>query len=242
MDDHKSIDMKAELQKNKAYRFLDNFWYHYKWHTIIALFFVFVLLVCLGQCNSKDATDLTVAYAGGKTLSGNEILGVREVLSTVTPDKSERGEKMQCALSTYAIYTDEELRALFTDEDGNFSLEGYERAKLGSNQNAQNLQNYMMTGDSALWLVSEHVYNTMMGNKEWLVPLSELNSELSAELIYDEYAVRLSETAFYNYYDGMKALPEDTLVLVRKLPVWKTEEDSAVFRQMFTGIVTFKEP
>ncbi len=242
MDDNKSVDMKAELQKNKAYRFLDNFWYHYKWHTIITLFFVAVLLICLGQCSSKDATDMTIAYAGGKTLSGDEILGIREVLSATSPDKGKQGEKMQCALSTYAIYTDEELRVLFTDEDGNFSLEGYERARLGSNQNAQNLQNYMMAGDSALWFVSEHVYSTMMGNKEWLVPLSEMDVEIPAEIVYDEYAVRLSETAFYKYYDGMKVLPEDTLVLVRKLPVWKTEGDFAAFKQLFTGIVTFQEP
>lgn len=242
MDDHKSVDVKEQLQKNKVYRFLDNFWYHYKWHTLIVLFFAFVLLVCFHQCSGKEATDLTVAYAGGKTLSGNEILGVREVLSAVAPEKEKTGEKMQCALSTYAIYTDEELRALFTDEDGNFSLEGYERAKLGSNQNAQNLQNYMMTGDSALWLVSEHVYATMMREAEWLVPLSEFGVEISAAAVYDDYAVRLSETEFYRYYDGMKALPEDTLLLVRKLPVWKTEADFAVFQQLFLNIVSFQAP
>lgn len=242
MDDHKSVDVKEQLKKNKVYRFLDNFWYHYKWHTLIVLFFVLVAFVCLQQCSGKEATDFTVAYAGGKTLSGNEILGVREVLSAVSPENEKTGEKMQCALSTYAIYTDEELRALFTDEDGNFSLEGYERARLGSNQNAQNFQNYMMTGDTALWLVSEHVYSTLLKERDWLVPLSEFGVEISAEAAYDEYAVRLSETDFYRYYDGMKALPEDTLVLVRKLPVWKTEEDFADFKQLFLNIVSFKEP
>ncbi len=242
MDDNRSVDVKEHLQKNKVYRFFDNFWYHYKWHTLLVLFVAIVLLVCFQQCAGQEATDLAVAYAGGKTLSGNEILAVREVLSANAPEKEKTGEKMQCALSSYAIYTDDELRALFTDEDGNFSLDGYERAKLGSNQDAQNLQNYLMTGESALWFVSEHVYSTLLNNREWLVPLSEFDVEISAEATYDEYAVRLSETDFYRYYDGMKALPEDTLLLVRKLPVWKTEEDFAVFKQLFLNIVSFREP
>ena len=34
-----------ERQHGKVWRFLDNFWYHHKWKTIIGLFFLIVLII-----------------------------------------------------------------------------------------------------------------------------------------------------------------------------------------------------
>ena len=38
------IDFTSE---SKVLRWWDNYWYHYKWHTIIGLFFVFVIVFCV---------------------------------------------------------------------------------------------------------------------------------------------------------------------------------------------------
>ena len=59
-------------KQSRFLRALDNFWYHYKWHTLIALFFAVVLIVCLVQCVSREKTDLTVSFGGAATLSEAE--------------------------------------------------------------------------------------------------------------------------------------------------------------------------
>ncbi len=42
---------------------LENFWYHYKWHTIITVFVVGVLAVLIGQLVTKDDPDYSVVLA-----------------------------------------------------------------------------------------------------------------------------------------------------------------------------------
>ena len=46
--------------ENKFIKWLDNFWYHYKWPTIIVAFFLFVGVVCFAQCSTRATGDLTV--------------------------------------------------------------------------------------------------------------------------------------------------------------------------------------
>ena len=48
---------------------LDNFWYHYKWHTLVALFLIFVFCVCAFQMCSKESYDTYIMYAGHKSIS-----------------------------------------------------------------------------------------------------------------------------------------------------------------------------
>ena len=51
---------------------LDNFFYHYKWHSIVALFLVVVLTVTLVQACSKETFDVEVMYAGPKNLNDKQ--------------------------------------------------------------------------------------------------------------------------------------------------------------------------
>ena len=52
------------VYESKFTRWLDNFWYHYKWTTIIAVFALFVVLVCTLQMCNKDKNDVSVLSAG----------------------------------------------------------------------------------------------------------------------------------------------------------------------------------
>ena len=48
---------------------LDNFFYHYKWHTVAALFLAIVIIVCSLQTCSKESYDVEIMYAGPKNLN-----------------------------------------------------------------------------------------------------------------------------------------------------------------------------
>ena len=43
---------------------LENFWYHYKIHTIAVLFVIFTLTILLSQCFGKVEYDAHILYAG----------------------------------------------------------------------------------------------------------------------------------------------------------------------------------
>ena len=51
---------------------LDHFWFYYKWHTLAALFILFVLTVCFVQSCTKTDYDVNVVYAGPYEFTKNE--------------------------------------------------------------------------------------------------------------------------------------------------------------------------
>ena len=56
---------------------LENFWYHYKWHTIAAIFALFVIIVCTVQCATNTKYDIQVLYAGDHVFSRTSSDGTR---------------------------------------------------------------------------------------------------------------------------------------------------------------------
>ena len=48
---------------------LENFWYHYKWHTIAALFVLLVTVVMIVNCARREKYDVYILYAGDKAVS-----------------------------------------------------------------------------------------------------------------------------------------------------------------------------
>lgn len=48
---------------------LDNFWYHYKWHTIVAIFVIITGFILIAQTCSRVETDVYILYAGPHTVS-----------------------------------------------------------------------------------------------------------------------------------------------------------------------------
>ena len=67
----KSLNMGEKLNtgdpvivKSGFFAWLDNFWYHYKWHSLIALFLVFAITVCTLQMCDKESYDIHILYAG----------------------------------------------------------------------------------------------------------------------------------------------------------------------------------
>ena len=146
-------------------------------------------------------------------------------------------------LTAYSIYTDAEMKSAYTDENGELSIYGYNNAKQVSIDHFNTFKTYLQTGESAVWFVSEYVYRDCGLNFAHIArPLSELY-EATPEAAYDEYAVRLSETALYRHFDALKVLPEDTLILLPKSYVWGESADGetyAQFEALFRAIVDFQ--
>lgn len=229
--------------ENKFLKWLDNYWYHYKWPTLVVAFFLFVGIVCFAQCSTREQGDVTVSFAGGYTLTAEEHAKIVDVFEAIAPKKADGGGQMSVLFSTYSVYTEDELKKTYTDEDGKLDVYSYNNAKQVSKDHLNTFGTYVMTGESAVWLVSEYVYETQNLQKI-AVPLSELY-ETVPESAYDGYAIRLADTALYQYYDVLKILPEDTLIVMPHSMVWgesSDEEAYAEFLSMYRAIVEFQKP
>ena len=243
-DQNEKIQAGEIVIENRFLRWLDNYWYHYKWHTIVIGFFLVMSLFMFGQCVNRESGDLTVAYAGGYTLSGNEQTNIKKVLSSLVPDDQTEGDTLGVLLSAYSIYTDEELRAAYTDENGELAVAAYNNAKQVSLDHFKTFSTYLMTGESAVWFVSEYVYRDCGLDFSHIArPLTDLYGEQLPASAYDAYAIRLADTELYRYYDALKVLPEDTLILMPHSYVWgesAKEESYRSFEALFRAIVDFK--
>ncbi len=204
-------------EQSKFLKWLDNFWYHYKWHTIAVAFLLMVFVVCFVQCASRESTDMTVSFCGNATLSENEMEAISKILGDVCPeDVNEDGEK-SVWLGQYSIYSEEQLTALYTEYDEEtgetiFDQSGMMSAKGYNTERIKSLQDYVMTGECAVWLVSEYVYTSMFDGKITVVD-----------------SCPLSETAIYRNFDAIKKLPDGMTVLLTRPLVIGTYADEANF-------------
>ena len=194
---------------------LDNFWYHYKWHVIAIAFFVLVAGVGFVQCGTQNKDDVIITFAGGYTLSGAEREQIKAVFDAIAPAMKEGDERLTVGLNTYSIYTEEELRQQATNPDtGEYSAYAFSSAKQVNTNHLQTFSTYVETGSSAVWLVSEYVYRYQ--NLEQISVRLEDSFDTLPQGAYDACAIRLADTELYRYYDALKVLPEDTLILLPK--------------------------
>lgn len=230
--------------KRRFAQWFENFWYYYKWHTIIIVFFLTVGIICFAQCAaSKNSNDLVIAYAGGFSPDKEQNQLICEVFGSVVPEE-EDGSAHGVMLNYFAVFTEEEAKILSTNEKGETNTNGVRELLQRSMTNIDQFSQFSKTGKAAVWLVSEYVYESLHLN-EISMPLSNLYGEDLPEARYDDYAVRLSETDLYRYYGALRELPPDTLVVMPAkliLGVSRDAETYGYFCQVFRAIVDFRAP
>ncbi len=239
------------IKKGKLLSFLDNFWYHYKWHTIVALFLVFAITVCTLQfCNKKDS-DVYVLYAGGYEINRRaqdgdmpEYQTICGVLERVAYDRDGDGEAT-VSLKDLFVLSDEEMREADSvdGKEVNYGLISENRATLG------NILVYG-TGNYYLTFLSPAVYEEYrkVGEAFLFTDISTLDITNESAEICEDYAVKLSSLEFYTL-PGISKLPPDTLVCLRAnqtvvgSPATKKEARAAyeASRETFESIVNYSK-
>ncbi|MBO5305632.1 MAG: hypothetical protein J6B12_02605 [Clostridia bacterium] len=214
--------------ENKFLSWLDNFWYHYKWRTIGALFIAFVLTVCITQCATKEKTDVVVMYAGPYLYTSNETLTVKDELREVMPsDFNGDGEKIP-GLVTYQIMTDEQLKAYKAQ------LELYEdHVAIDTSYfttQASNCNNYLLTGECAILLIDESLFQKLK-EADRLRRLDEMFPNLPASAI-DEYGIDFTKTALAKNAEQLGKLPEGTVLCLLRPYVMGNISDSTTYSQI----------
>ena len=229
----------------KIYKWFDTYWYHYKWHTIIVLFFAVTITICVSQCSERTQPDIVVMYAGPRQLNANEHREIELAFNTVMPsDYNDDGQK-HAELNPLVLMTDKQLaeaKERIEAEGGKFY---YDANTLNNNKNS--FSNQMFAGESSICLLDPNWFDTV--NKAGgFRKLADVLGYLPEKAIND-YSIRLKDTAFAQYFNAFDTLPDDTIICFRVftsasslMPGRTNEEKYEHQLDMFKQIMNFELP
>ena len=198
---------------------VENFWYHYKWHTIAAIFAIIVLTVCTLQMCRKTSYDVHITYAGYYEIERVGSGGSSPYSEAVTSfsrlceDFDGDGE-INISLQTLFVVSDEE-REMLIGNDGKLEIN-----EALVKEDTDTLKSELIYGDQYVFFVSESIFREYEAAYEGtlFLPLGEYATE------NDDF-VFASENKTGVYLNSLEIsrlpilsdMPEDTIVCMRAL-------------------------
>lgn len=179
-----------------------NFFFHYKLPIAVALIALIMAAFSVWNHFAADKTaDVGAIYAGPCDLSANDGKAfVRAITSLGTEDAKS------IALTDMTWYS-------------SFDLENMSRAEAAAVDRHENQAEYnrfqfeLTNSDALLLFVSPQLESQIKGA---LVPLADVFGDDIPGSASDEYAIRLGDTAFYEYFTAARELPQNTRICVRR--------------------------
>jgi hypothetical protein len=194
-----------------ALRWLDNFWYHYKWTFIITVFFIAVGIVCLVQFLTRPKYDTSVAMATHYRMDKAQRSDFEALLNRICPEDFDGNGEKNVNLMFYQVYSDEEIESeveAYKERGDEFQI----NTKYNIDE-YNNFNSFTMTGETSVYIISPYLYGLLVqGNR--LKPLSEVYTDgsLPKGALPDGIGIQLSETDFYKYNPAAQVIP-DTAIL-----------------------------
>ncbi len=200
---------------------LENFWYHYKWHTIAIVFVILVAVVLTFSFCSREEYDVHILYAGDKAISTSKSNPERQqflsAFGSVSKDYDENGSTNVAFKHLYA--PDEEEIDRIEQEGGEIPDRLiYEDSKMLSTLLAQS-EYYLLFLDKA-------VFDTC-SKSGFISDVTPYLEGFGGEIVRGENGatgIFLADTGFYEL-EGIKLLPSDTVVCVKLANAWANDSD-----------------
>jgi hypothetical protein len=204
MENEKTMSVKEKIE---------NFWYHYKWHTIVAAVVVIIVAIVLSQLLSKPKYDAHVLYAGDTQIKNVSVDGdlphYQKLLSSlkrVVNDENGDGS-IDISLQTLYALTEEQLAQISSDKTAQISL---------ALTDTETLESALVVGEYYVCFLSEELFfkNDAIHDGAMFAPLEKY---AASESIDYEYAsargIYLRSLPYSEFID----LPDDTVVCLRSL-------------------------
>ncbi len=181
-----------------------NFFYYYKWHILIALFFVITISIMVLQMCTKKDDGITVMYAGNAILTDTQSAGIEKAFSDLM------GEENGAALYELTIMTDEQLSAAY---DNGYSPYLLNREKIRKNRETFGAN--ILSDECFILILSPECFETALSGGA-LERLSDIGVAENGAAV-NEYALKLSELGFARQYISFSAFPDDTLICFKRI-------------------------
>lgn len=222
----------------------DNFWFYHKWHVLVAVFVVFVVLVCVLQSRENKKDDVTLMFAGPYKLSATDVAALRTGLNAVLPgDFNGDGEKY-AEMVLMQIYSEAQEAAIRATPDGEIPpYLGYIDSYYNDEQ-VTSFDNLIMAGEYSICVLDPWLYERVKVAGGFRKLSDVLGSVPEAAI--DEYGVLLADTDFAKAYPICQALPEGTVICLRTKGVMstlvnkkKSDMEYVNAEEMFRAIIQF---
>lgn len=177
-------------------KWLENYWYHYKWATIISAFFITVAVICIVQISSKKNYNIYIRYVGDSVITGTQYDDMTGAL-----EKIVSGDKKDSVNFAQVAY--------ISDEDNPYKNE--------KNAVSRETLSSMLVQPYYIYIMDLTAYNDYKDSGVF-APLSSIFEEDVTDISYDEYALYLSKTEFLKNAPGMEWVEEDTVIVIKIVP------------------------
>ncbi len=241
-----SGDLRLNIKRSEK---LENFWYHYKWHTITAIFVIVVGTVLTLQLCTKENYDVHILYAGEKNISSSSLSGdgnsdysniVKALEAAVKSGETE--ENVNVNLQKLYILSESELAAELEK-----IKDPFEKASLESTvgENYDQLYNYVMFGEFYLLLLSEDIFDSYEKKLESSIfaPISGYTKEGVNYEYKGERGIYLSSLDIYSD-PALSILPPDTVVCIRLPGVIGARDDGVAYaksEEMLRSLLSYEK-
>ena len=164
---------------------IENYWYHYKLHTIAAAFILFVIIWGTVTAIGRTGEDVSIGYIGEHLYTQDEAENVCAKMSASLGIDLDGNGKSEITLVQYQHYTDAQIERLAAEAEA----KGQEFAYYPevNRQNYVSFEKDLATSNTAVWMVSKEVYEKM--DKSVLLPISDVLGYVPDRGVVDEYAI-----------------------------------------------------
>lgn len=197
----------------KFLKWLDNFWYHYKWVTIVSVFIAAVIIIGVVQIADKEEADAKVVFFGAAILTGDQAHEIEVAFEQAMKGDYNGDGVKNLVLTSFAYYDDEqynEKRDEALENDMAFLYDPSTR-----NDTITQLNTLIATGDTLICLINPYIYDEL-AKRNAFETLDELLG-YKPEYARDDYSVYLKDTDFGKYYTAFNVLPDDTILCMCKI-------------------------
>lgn len=234
----------GEIQVNNRFtRWAENFWYHYKWHTIAAMFVLFAVVVCSVQMCSKEEADVNVLYAGFYSFEQQDSTPLAQAVASLLPKDYNGDGRKEVSVASLLVYSTEQIQAAQAEAEANGDTLTINTAFFAQEQ--QKFSQLLMSGEYYIVLAEDWLYEQAKETGIFL-PLVDALGE-KPENAYDDCAMRLCDTGFGQYFTAVQELPKETLICFRRqdaltslLHQDKAEEDYLKALEVFRALMAFE--
>ena len=217
MSEEKLETKDISVEKSGFLKWLDNYWYHYKWHTIVTLFFVVVIGICVVQSCTTKPKDVLITYAGPATLAADDKAAIQRILSDALPDELNKNKKeAEAGFIPYMIYSQEQIKEI-EKQNANSDDPIYIDTVFNSNEYST-LNSQYKTGNGSIYILEKWLFEEIINNESdirRLKPLAEVFGEKPSVAIND-FGIRLGDTEIYKNNPELAILGADSIICLHE--------------------------
>ena len=201
----------SKFKNTKFFKWIDNYWYHYKWRTLIGAFFALIIIIASVQFFTKADVDIYILYTGPHVFAVDEIHEVENAFEQVMSGDRNRDGKKTASLQDITLMTEDQIREAKREADEMGINLTVNTVEMRNTQRQFNTQ--IFAGEAVICLLDPYWYAQVRDSGGFMKLECVLGEKPSAAL--DDYGIRLFDTDFGKFFTAFAKFPEDTVLCIR---------------------------